>query len=36
MDRYFDTFFYMWKKDNELKEKVKIQKAFVSIILQHL
>ena len=36
MDRYFDTYFYMWKKDNELKEKVKIQKAFVSIILQHL
>lgn len=28
MDRYFDTFFYMWKKDNELKEKVKNSKGF--------
>lgn len=27
-DRYFDTFFYMWKKDNELKEKVKTSKGF--------
>lgn len=28
MDRYFDTFFYMWKKDNEIKEKVKNSKGF--------
>lgn len=28
MDRYFDTFFYMWKKDNEIKEKVKHSKGF--------
>ncbi len=27
-DRYFDTFFFMWKKDNELKEKVKNSKGF--------
>lgn len=27
-DRYFDTFFYMWKKDNEIKEKVKASKGF--------
>lgn len=27
-DRYFDTFFYMWKSDNELKEKVKNGKGF--------
>lgn len=28
MDRYFDTFFYMWKKDNDIKEKVKNSKGF--------
>ena len=28
MDRYFDTFFYVWKKDNEIKEKVKHSKGF--------
>lgn len=27
-DRYFDTFFYMWKSDNEMKEKVKASKGF--------
>lgn len=27
-DRYFDTFFYMWKKDNDMKEKVKNSKGF--------
>lgn len=27
-DRYLDTFFYMWKKDDEIKEKVKSSKGF--------
>lgn len=27
-DRYFDTFFYMWKKDNEIKNKVKNSNGF--------
>lgn len=27
-DRYFDTFFYMWKKDNDIKQKVKSSKGF--------
>ena len=27
-DRYFDTFFYMWKKDNDIKEKVAASKGF--------
>lgn len=27
-DRYFDTFFYMWKKDDEIKEKVKSSHGF--------
>ncbi|MDO4300603.1 MAG: DUF6062 family protein [Clostridia bacterium] len=27
-DRYFDTFFYMWKKDNDMKDKVKASNGF--------
>lgn len=27
-DRYFDTFFYMWKKDDDIKNKVKGSKGF--------
>lgn len=27
-DRYFDTFFYMWKKDTEMKDKVRNSKGF--------
>lgn len=27
-DRYFDTFFYMWKKDSDMEEKVKNSKGF--------
>lgn len=27
-DRYFDTFFYMWKKDSDIKEKVKTSNGF--------
>ena len=28
MDRYFDTFFYLWKKEPEFREKVKGCKGF--------
>lgn len=28
MDRYFDTFFYLWKKEPEFREKVKNSKGF--------
>ena len=27
-DRYFDTFFFMWKKDNDIRNKVKNSKGF--------
>lgn len=28
MERYFDTFFYLWKKESEFRDKVKASKGF--------